>query len=90
MVFTGISNISAQGMTTTITTTSNDTWQMQGNVNLTGTIEMIKLLLKPFYSKINIHIIDVIITAQNSVGPTIQSKKLNWQNHMDIYYIKWK
>ena len=42
MGFTGISNISAQGMTTTITTSSNDTWQMQGNVNLTGTIEIDK------------------------------------------------
>ena len=41
MGFTGISNISAQGMTTTITT-SNDTWQMQGNVNFTGTIEIDK------------------------------------------------
>ena len=29
MGFTGISNISAQGMTTTITTSSNDTSQIQ-------------------------------------------------------------
>jgi len=38
---------------------------------------MINLLLKLFYSIININKIDAIITAQNSVGPTIQSKKLN-------------
>ena len=44
MRFTGISNISAQDMTTTTTTSSNDTWQMQGNLNLTGTIEIDKAI----------------------------------------------
>lgn len=44
MRFTVISNISAQGMTTTITTSSNDTWQMQGKANLTGTIEIDKAI----------------------------------------------
>ena len=42
MGFTGISNISAQGMTTTTTTPSNETSQMQGKVNLTGTMEIDK------------------------------------------------
>ena len=44
MGFTGISNISAQGMTTTITTSSNDTSQIQGKVNLTATIEIYKAI----------------------------------------------
>ena len=46
MGFTGISYISAQGMMTTTTTTtpSNETSQMQGKVNLTGTIEIDKAI----------------------------------------------
>lgn len=43
MGFTGIFNISAQDMSTT-TTTTNDTSQMQGKVNLTGTIDVNKVI----------------------------------------------
>jgi hypothetical protein len=42
MGFTGISNISAQDMSTT--TTTNYTSQMQGKVNLTGTIDVNKVI----------------------------------------------
>ena len=44
MGFTGIFNISAQDMFITTTTTTNDTSQMQGKVNLTGTIDVNKVI----------------------------------------------
>ena|SRR5687767_7157026 len=69
--FTGISNISAQDMTTT----TNDTSQMQGKVNLTGTIEVDKTIGDALKSKVNINILDAITTAQNSVGPNATAKE---------------
>jgi hypothetical protein len=69
--FTGISNISAQDMTTT----TNDTSQMQGKVNLTGTIEVDKTIGDALKSKVNINILDAISTAQNSVGPNATAKE---------------
>ncbi len=69
--FTGISNISAQDMTTT----TNDTSQMQGKVNLTGTIEVDKTIGEALKSKVNINILDAITTAQNSVGPNATAKE---------------
>jgi hypothetical protein len=68
---TGISNISAQDMTTT----TNDTSQMQGKVNLTGTIEVDKTIGEALKSKVNINILDAITTAQNSVGPNATAKE---------------
>ena len=69
--FTGISNISAQDMTTT----TNDTSQMQGKGNLTGTIEVDKTIGDALKSKVNINILDAITTAQNSVGPNATAKE---------------
>ena len=69
--FTGISNISAQDMTTT----TNDTSQMQEKVNLTGTIEVDKTIGDALKSKVNINILDAITTAQNSVGPNATAKE---------------
>ena len=78
--FTGISNISAQDMTTT----TNDTSQMQGKVNLTGTIEVDKTIGDALKSKVNINILDAITTAQNSVGPNATAKEAELQKHTGI------
>ena len=58
-----------------MTTTTNDTSQMQGKVNLTGTIEVDKTIGDALKSKVNINILDAITTAQNSVGPNATAKE---------------
>ena len=75
MGFTGISNISAQDMSTTATTT-NDTAKMQGKVNLTGTIDVDKAIAEALKSKVTVNIIDAITTAQNSVGQNSTVKEV--------------
>jgi hypothetical protein len=86
MGFTGVSTISAQGMSTT----TNDTSQMQGKVNLTGTIEVDKAIAEAFKSKVTINIIDAITTAQNSVGPnsTVKEVELTEAHGYLVYKMK--
>ncbi|MGI9012199.1 MAG: hypothetical protein ACR2F1_13575 [Nitrososphaeraceae archaeon] len=78
MGFTGMSNISAQSMpnTTTAAAANNDSSQMLGKVNLTGTIDVDKAIVEAFKSKVTINIIDAITTAQNSVGPNSTVKEV--------------
>jgi hypothetical protein len=75
--FTGISNISAQNMpNTTIAIANNDSSQMLGKVNLTGTIYVDRAIAEAFKSKVTINIIDAITTAQNSVEPNSTVKEV--------------
>jgi len=89
MGFTGISNISAQDMSTTATTT-NDTAKMQGKVNLTGTIDVDKAVAEALKSKVTINIIDAITTAQNSVGQnsTVKEVELTQAHGYLVYKMK--
>jgi hypothetical protein len=64
---TGISNVSAEGLNST-TTTTNYTSQMQEKVNFTGTIDVKSTIGEAFKSKVTVNIIDAITTAQTSVG----------------------
>ena len=65
MGFTGISNISAQSMpnTSTAAAANNDSSQMLGKVNLTGTIDVDKAIVEAFKSKVTVNIIDAITTG---------------------------
>ena len=92
MGFTGMSNISAQSMpnTTTAAAANNDSSQMLGKVNLTGTIDVDKAIVEAFKSKVTINIIDAITTAQNSVGPnsTVKEVELTEAHGYLVYKIK--
>ncbi len=91
MGFTGISNISAQSMpNTTAAAANNDSSQMLGKVNLTGTIDVDKAIVEAFKSKVTINIIDAITTAQNSVGPnsTVKEVELTEAHGYLVYKMK--
>jgi uncharacterized membrane protein YkoI len=89
--FTGISNISAQNMpNTTIAIANNDSSQMLGKVNLTGTIDVDRAIAEAFKSKVTINIIDAITTAQNSVesNSTVKEVELTEAHGYLVYKMK--
>ena len=91
MGFTGISNISAQSIpNTTTAVANNDSSQMLGKVNLTGTIDVDKAIVEAFKSKVTVNIIDAITTAQNSVGPnsTVKEVELTEAHGYLVYKMK--
>lgn len=92
MGFTGISNISAQSMpnTSTAAAANNDSSQMLGKVNLTGTIDVDKAIVEAFKSKVTVNIIDAITTGQNSVGPnsTVKEVELTEAHGYLVYKMK--
>jgi hypothetical protein len=91
MGLTGISNISAQGMSaTTPSPVTNDTSQTPGKSNLTGTIDVDKAIADAFKSKVTVNIIDAITTAQNSVGPnsTVKEVELTEAHGYLVYKMK--
>jgi len=86
---TGISNVSAQGMNSTATTT-NDTSQMQEKVNFTGTIDIKSTIGEAFKSKVTVSIIDAINTAQSNVGANsfVKEAELTAAHGFLVYKIK--
>ena len=91
MGLTGISNISAQGLSaTTPSPVTNDSSQTLGKANLTGTIDVDKAIADAFKSKVTVNIIDAITTAQNSVGPnsTVKEVELTEAHGYLVYKMK--